>query len=156
MAAAGGALMSFVATLRVRGATDSTGEGWSVWHEVSALFPVSEAASVSGPEDPRAIAWRGGVLVFLSVYLPISRHISPYLDGGVLVFLSVYLPISPHISPYLDGGVLVFLSVHKGAVAADPWQSLTAHSLSLGVGVDKDAVAVRGALPAPKRRRRRR
>ena len=112
MAAAGGALMSFVATLRVRGATDSTGEGWSVWHEVSALFPVSEAASVSGPEDPRAIAWRGGVLVFLSV--------------------------------------------HKGAVAADPWQSLTAHSLSLGVGVDKDAVAVRGAPPAPKRRRRRR
>ena len=86
MAAAGGALMSFVATLRVRGATDSTGEGWSVWHEVSALFPVSEAASVSGPEDPRAIAWRGGVLVFLSVYLPISPHISPYL------------PISPHIS----------------------------------------------------------
>jgi len=134
LAAAGGALMSFVATLRVRGATDSTGEGWSVWHEVSALFPVSEAASVSGPEDPRAIAWR----------------------GGVLVFLSVYLPISPHISPYLDGGVLVFLSVHKGAVAADPWQSLTAHSLSLGVGVDKDAVAVRGAPPAPKRRRRRR
>ncbi|EOD10622.1 hypothetical protein EMIHUDRAFT_452604 [Emiliania huxleyi CCMP1516] len=116
LAAAGGALMSFVATLRVRGATDSTGEGWSVWHEVSALFPVSEAASVSGPEDPRAIAWRGGVLVFLSVWESTKTQWQYAVDRLVAKQLLCWLPQLEHDgeresreknwSPFKLGGAL--------------------------------------------------